>query len=116
MPQIQIKLGPDATWVIPIQIDEGLRAALQRQIERNAKSEGDSAWLDGLTSQIASAIYETLDWDLQRPLPTQMDMAAAIARELDIPIPAAAVRFRGTMASYIARYQPRYRHSKASRS
>jgi hypothetical protein len=83
-------------------------------LEARHRAFREESFRDALDRTVAAAIYDALDYDLKLPLPQQLEMAAEISRELHIPIPPDALEFAGAAATYIGRYLPRYRMSKAT--
>ena len=105
-------------WTIPIQLDARLHEALDVQRERASRSEMVEVLEQRLSACFANSLIECLDADLRLPSNNQLAYAADIARELGVPIPADALRYRGAMCDFIDRFedtfnQRRARHQKA---
>lgn len=99
-------------WFIPVPVDSRLQEALDMQRERAFKDDLDMAFINRLSACISNSLSECLDSDLQLPTFNQVKYATDIARELGIPLPADALRFRGAAHDYIHRFEETFRSSR----
>lgn len=100
-------------WVVPVPIDGRLEEALEVQRARALHSEMISVLSERLSACIATSLSECLDADLRQPSERQVGFAADIARELGIPIPADALRYRGAMTEFLDRHVGPFRERQA---
>jgi hypothetical protein len=100
-------------WIIPIQLDARLHEALDVQRERASRSEMVDVLEQRLSACFANSLIECLDADLRLPSSNQLGYAADIARELGIPIPADALRYRGAMCEFIDRFADTFNQRRA---
>jgi len=94
---------------IPIPLEDDVREAWMAQAARAAACEGIEALRDRLAACLAKSIDECLDHDLKTPTEPQLRYATEIARHLGVPLPADALRFRGAMSEFIARFAELHR-------
>lgn len=80
----------------------GITEAVGMQIERCLIPGGTS----GFALRVMGQLMGLLDVDLQPPSPQQMAIATLTARALNLSIPGDALRYRGSMAEFLDRYQP----------
>ena len=80
----------------------GIAEAVGMQIER-CLVPGTAS---GFALRVAGQLMDMLDVDLQPPSPQQMAIATLTARALNLSIPGDALRYRGSMAEFLARYCP----------
>lgn len=96
---------------IPIPLDSVTLEAWELQFGRAEAEDVIDELSDRLAEGIGTLLYECLDVDLQRPADNQVVVAAEMARRCNLPIPAAALRFRGALADFIGRFVPEYRQN-----
>ncbi len=59
--------------------------------------------------RLAQQLSDMLDSDLQPPSKAQLSYAISISKALDVSLPAEAMKFRGSMSDFLARYAPIYK-------
>ncbi|MGA7438344.1 MAG: hypothetical protein WBW32_09480 [Luteibacter sp.] len=94
---------------IPIPVDDFVREAWELQVERALVSKGMNQLCDRLAECFAASLAECLDPDLRMPSEAQVRYATVISRDLGVPLPAEALRFRGPMGDFIERFAALHR-------
>ena len=87
-------VAPAIDLSIELQISEPVEQALAIQWERLHDRAARDAFCRRMTSQLDGVIPESIDWDIKEPSPAQLSFAMALSKELDVPIPPDALRFR----------------------
>lgn len=111
---LQINVGGEDG--VTFTLDESISEAwLQQQVRRDSPG-GRIDLVDRLAACLTNSMLQCLDVDLMPPTRAQINYAADIARELGISLPFEALRSRGAMSDFIARYVDvfRDRHQKRS--
>ena len=111
---MSVRLMLDEETGIAIPLDNFSLEAWTLQYVRALHSGRMESLMDRLARSFATSLAECLDADLKQPSDAQIQYATSIARELGIPLPAEALRFRGPMGDFIDRFaeQFRQRHRK----
>ncbi len=100
-------------WSVELAVDDDLRAALILQAQREAElSRHCVPFPTRLQQLLCELIPEIIDPDIKPPTQAQLTYALAIAKRLGVNIPFEALRYRGTMVSFIARYDKPFRDHK----
>jgi hypothetical protein len=107
-----LQLVVDDEGGIPIPLDDNVREAWVLQYDRASSSGGIDRFRERLAMCFASCLAECLDPDLKPPTEAQLRYATDIARQLGIPLPAEALRFRGAMAEFIDRFADTLRQKR----
>lgn len=94
-------VAPAIDLSIELQISEPVEQALAIQWERLHDRAARDAFCRRMTSQLDGVIPESIDWDIKEPSPAQLSFAMALSKELDVPIPPDALRFRGSMFEFL---------------
>jgi hypothetical protein len=109
---VQLVLDDDGG--IPLPLDDCTQEAWVLQYERAAHAGSVDGFRERLALCFASSLIECLDPDLKPPTDAQLKYATAIARELGIPLPPEALRFRGPMGEFIDRFAEAMRQKRRS--
>ena len=99
---MQLVLDDDGS--IPIPMDDCVQEAWVLQYDRALHAGTMDGFRERLAACFALSLAECLDPDLKLPTEPQVKYATAISRELGIPLPAEALRFRGAMTEFIDRF------------
>lgn len=102
----------DGETEIPIPVDDCLQEAWQLQYDRAYYAGRIEGFQERLAACFALSLAECLDADLKPPTDAQLRYATSIARELGVPLPSEALRFRGSMAEFIARFAEQLREKR----
>lgn len=92
---------------LDLPLDQTRRQALSIQMQRCAAGIPRQAF----ELRLAARIAELVDSDLFPPTAKQLTYAVSIAKSLDIAVPGEALRFRGAMWDFIARFEPLYKRA-----
>lgn len=109
---VQLILDDDGG--IPIPMDDCIQEAWVMQYERASHAGAVDGFRERLAHCFATSLIECLDPDLKPPTDAQVKYATDIARELGIPLPPEALRFRGSMAEFIDRFADAMRQKRRS--
>lgn len=101
---------------IPIHLDERSREAWLLQYKRASGTGGMEALRQRLANSLATSLADCLDPDLKAPTDAQLRYASDIARELAIPLPPQALRFRGAMAEFIDQFVESFQQMRRNKS
>ena len=97
---------------IPIPVDGPIHEAWILQYDRAIHSGSIESLQARLAQCFAMSLTECLDADLKPPTPAQVQYATDIARQLGIPLPPEALRFRGPMGEFIDRFAEAFRQKR----
>lgn len=103
---MSIQLVVDGSDGIEIPLEDSLLAAWRLQLDRAALTRSTFAMTERLAACFAASLCQCLDPDLRPPTEKQLRHALTIARELNIPISADAMRYRGSMLAFIKSHEP----------
>lgn len=99
-------VDPTLQLSIELPISITTEQALAAQLERQKDGNDGYGFGVRITNSIGKAILDALDWDLKEPTAAQVSYAMAIAKQLDIPLPHDALKYRGKMDEYLEAYSP----------
>jgi hypothetical protein len=99
-----MRLVLDGEGDIPIPLDDPSQEALVAQYSRALYAGSIESFQARLAQCFAISLTECLDADLKPPTAAQVQYATDIARQLGIPLPPGALRFRGAMGEFIDRF------------
>jgi hypothetical protein len=103
---MSLQLVFDGSDGIDIPLEDSLLAAWRLQLDRAALTRSTFAMTERLAACFAASLCQCLDPDLRPPTEKQLRHALTIARELNIPISADAMRYRGSMLAFIKSHEP----------
>jgi hypothetical protein len=106
---------PGHDLCLPLTIDGTIEAALRSQWDRLDGAAERDRWAVQVARRIAPFLADCLDWDLKPPTRAQVSFAISIARQLDIDVPAAALRKRGAMHDFLEEHAAVFKGSSAPR-
>lgn len=106
----------DAAQEVYIPLSDEFAEALRIQWERCHSSEAYDGWVKRLRCAMSPAVSKTLDSDLRPPSQSQIALAIAIARQMDVPLPSRALRFQGAMQTFLTLHDPRLATDEGSSS
>jgi hypothetical protein len=101
---------------ISIPLDEPIQEAWMLQYDRAFHSDSIDSFRARLAQCFAVSLTQCLDLDLKPPTPAQVQYATDIARQLGIPLPPEALRFRGAMGEFIDRFAELFRQKRQGRA
>lgn len=109
-----LQITVDGQDSVSFTLDESISQAwLQQQLRRDSAA-GRIDLIERLAACLTTSMLQCLDQDLTPPTAAQIIYATDIARELGVSLPYEALRHRGAMSEFIARYVEvfRMRHSR----
>ncbi len=105
----------DFDFHMPLPFEEHIEQRLYRIISQAEPLEDGARSHPELAGRIADLITAILEGEVLPPSKKQLHYALAIARELNLELPADVLRHRESMGVFLAAHAERYRRSKASR-
>jgi len=107
-----IRLVDDESDVsVNLDLDYAYLEALSIQLQRAEAPEG-SSFPKRFGTLFQEILGQTLDGDIKPPSQAQLRFALDIARELGVAIPGEALRYRGSMTSFIRRFEQQFREQR----
>jgi len=106
----------DKQWQIEIAVDEVSREAMMLQTLRSSEPAFRDRFLAQLALVLPQILADSLDQGLHPPTEKQLSFAVAIARELGIPIPGEAFRYREAMGEFLTRHAHLFRQRRAAQT
>ncbi|RUL66823.1 hypothetical protein EKH79_03160 [Dyella dinghuensis] len=94
----------DQNVEIAIPIDPLTQDAWQIQLERAAEQGAIAGFCERFATCFAMTLRECVDADLKPPTPAQVKYATDISRDLNLPLPSEALRYRGAMVEFLGRF------------
>lgn len=109
-------VDPSLELSIELPVSQPVEKALALQWERLADGPSREAFCRRMASQLNSVIPESIDWDIKEPTPAQLSYAMVLAKELQVPIPAEALRYRGNMYAFLEMYAAIHKARRETKS
>lgn len=100
---------------VALPFEEHIEQRLYRIISQAEPLEDGARCHPELARHIADLITAILEGEMLPPSKKQLHYALAIARELNLELPADVLRYRESMGVFLATHADRYRKSKATR-
>lgn len=97
-------VAPDLDLSIELPIEGDVRRVLKLQLERLADEESRIRFARRLSRSLSNVMLDLADWDIRPPSAKQITYAMVLSRELDVPIPPDALRFKGYMHEFIEKH------------
>lgn len=108
-------VAPGLDLSIELLISDQVEQALSLQWERLKDRAAREAFCRRMTQQLDSVIPESIDWDIKEPTPAQLSYAMVLSKQLDVPIPPDALRYRGQMHEFLEKHAQRSKELRASK-
>lgn len=103
----------DHELALPLRFEAHVEETLVRLMEAAAgAATGDRTRIE-LASRLVDAVTAMLETNVLPPSERQVKYAVAVARELNLQIPAAVLQHRSAMAEFLANHAETYRRSRA---
>lgn len=96
---------------VPLDLDCVFLEAVATQLQR-AEAPGRSPFAKRFATILQDTLGQALDADIRPPTDAQLKFAVDIARDLGVAIPGEAFRYRGSMTSFIGRFEPQFRERR----
>lgn len=113
---MSLQLVIDENVEIPIPIDQLTQEAWHIQLDRATEQGTFTGLCEHLAKCIAVALRESLDADLKPPTAPQIRYAMDISRDLNVPLPSEALRYRGAMVEFLGRFSEIHKQRRARTS
>ena len=97
-------VAPGLDMSIELFISDQVEQALALQWERLKDRAAREAFCRRMTQQLDGVIPESIDWDIKEPTQAQVSYAMVLSKELDVPIPPEALRYRGNMHEFLEKH------------
>jgi len=97
-------VDPSLDLSLELPVSEPIEKALAIQWERLSDRTVREAFCRRMATQLNSVIPESIDWDIKEPTPAQVSFAMVLAKELEVSIPSAALRYRGNMHEFLEKH------------
>lgn len=108
-------VAPGLDMSIEIFISDQVEKALALQWERLKDRAGREAFCRRMAQQLDSVIPESIDWDIKEPTPAQVSYAMVLSKQLDVPIPPEALRYRGYMHEFLEKHSEQAKAKREGR-
>lgn len=99
-------VDPALELSIELPVSEPIERALAIQWERLQDGITRDNFCRRMALQLESVIPDSIDWDIKEPTPAQMSYALIISKQLGIPLPSEAIRYRGHMHQFLEEHAP----------
>ena len=94
-------VAPALELSLELNVPESLEQALAIQWERLENPFAKEQFCNRLERQLETLLPGLMDWDIQKPTPSQIAFAKMISAKLGIPVPSEAIAFRGHMHEFL---------------
>ena len=94
-------IAPALDLSIEVFLSDQVERAVALQWERLKDRDVRDAFTKRVARQLEALLPEAIDWDIKEPTQAQLSYAMAISKELSVPIPPDALRFRGVMHEFL---------------
>lgn len=97
-------VSPGLDMSIELYLSDQLEGAFARQWERLQDGASRDAFCQRLTKQLETLLPDAMDWDIKEPTAAQVSYAMVLSKQLDVPIPPEALRYRGHMHEFLEKH------------
>ena len=97
-------VAPGIDLSIELFVADHIEKALAVQWERLKDKADREAFCRRMTQQLDNVIPEAIDWDIKEPTQAQLSYAMVLSKQLDVPIPPGALRYRGQMHEFLEKH------------
>lgn len=108
-------VAPSLDLSIELLISDQVERALSLQWERLKDRTAREAFCRRMTQQLDSVIPESIDWDIKEPTSAQVSYAMVLSKQLDVPIPPDALRYRGQMHEFLEKHSQLSKEKRTSK-
>jgi hypothetical protein len=113
---MSLQLVIDEDIGIPIPVDALTQEAWHIQLDRATEQGTFAGFCERLATCFAVTLTECLDADLKPPTQPQIKYAMDIVRDLNVPLPSEALRFRGAMTDFLGRFSEIHKQRRSRTS
>lgn len=97
-------VNPAVDMSLELYVSDRLEEALTIQFERIKDRRVRDTFIRKLERSLESLLVESIDWDLKQPTEAQLNYAILIAKQLEIPLPSEARKYRFHAAMFLETY------------
>ena len=95
---------PAVEMALELYVSPRLEEALTIQYERIRDRRVRDTFVKRLEDQVATLLKDVIDWDLKEPTEAQISYATLVAKQLGIPVPSEARKYRFHAAMFLETY------------
>lgn len=108
-------VAPGLDLSIELFVSDQIEKALALQWERLKDRSSREAFCRRMTQQLDAVIPDSIDWDIKEPTQAQVSYAMVLSKELGVPIPSEALRYRGYMHEFLEKHAQLSKMKRAER-
>lgn len=97
-------VNPAVEMSLELYVSSRLEEALTVQYERIKDRRVRDTFVRKLEKQLETLLADTIDWDLKTPTDAQLNYATLVAKQLGIPLPSEAKKYRFHTAIFLETY------------
>lgn len=97
-------VNPASEMSLELYVSNQLEEALTIQYERIKDRRVRDTFVKKLEKRLESLLVESMDWDLKEPTEAQLNYATLIAKQVGIPLPSEARKYRFHTAMFLETY------------
>lgn len=97
-------VSPELDMSIELPIPGDVERVFILQWQRLSDEESRERFARRLSRNLSNLLPDLVDWDIRPPTTKQVTYAMVLSRELDVPIPPDALRYRGFMHEFIEKH------------
>lgn len=107
-------VNPAVDMSLELFVSDRLEEALTIQYERIKDRRVRDTFVRNLEKSLEKLLVESIDWDLKQPTEAQLNYATLVAKQLGIPLPSEAQKYRFHTAMFLETYAIQARTSMRS--
>ena len=104
-------VNPAVEMTLELYVSPRLEEALTIQYERIKDRKVRDTFVKRLEAQVETLLRDSLDWDIKEPTAAQLNYATLVAKQLGIPLPSEAKRYRYYTAMFLETYAAQAKQS-----
>ena len=97
-------VNPAVEMSLELYVSMQLEEALTIQYERIKDRRVRDTFVKKLEQRLESLLFESMDWDLKEPTEAQLNYAKLVSRQVGIPLPPEAQKYRFHTAMFLETY------------
>lgn len=97
-------VNPAVEMTLELFVSLRLEEALTIQYERIKDRKVRDTYVKRLEKQVENLLKDSLDWDIKEPTEAQLNYAILVAKQLGIPLPSEARKYRFYAAMFLETY------------
>lgn len=100
-------VNPAVEMSLELYVSPRLEEALTIQFERIKDGRVRDTFVKHLEERLETLLSDSIDWDIKAPTEAQLSYAMLVAKQVGIPLPSEAVKFRFHTAMFLETYAGR---------